>query len=52
MQETKTTSEDVQPNDLPADEEALSPEELGEISGGFMIKRGGDPCEGGEVFHP
>ncbi len=40
--ETKTA--DKQANG--SEENTLSPKELGEVAGG---RRGGDPCEGGEI---
>jgi len=43
---TNTKPGEVQPNDSQGNDEALSPKELGEISGGH---HGGDPCEGGEI---
>jgi len=46
-EENKTAPKDAQPQDVKKSEE-LSPEELGEVSGG-LIRRSGDPCEGGEI---
>jgi len=31
---------------------SLSPEELGAVAGGRIVRRGGDPCEGGEIVMP
>jgi hypothetical protein len=35
-----------------SEEEELSSEELEKVSGGVVKHITGDPCEGGEVFHP
>jgi hypothetical protein len=48
--DTKTNPDsktaDAQPNDSQKNDKALSPKELGQISGG---RRSNDPCEGGQV---
>jgi hypothetical protein len=46
MADTKTKPEDEQPKNSSQTEESLPTEKLDKVSGG---RRGGDPCEGGEV---
>lgn len=52
MEENKPKLEDAQPKNSSENEEALSPEDLGKVSGGLLFKPvtyTGDPCEGGQV---
>jgi len=45
-----TKKEDIQPKDAPEQKDALTPNELGGVTGGLRYHRtGGDPCEGGEL---
>jgi hypothetical protein len=45
-EDPKTKPAKAEPSDFERKDEPLSPQELGEISGG---KRTNDPCEGGQL---
>jgi hypothetical protein len=42
-----TKPSEAQPNDSQKNDKALSPKDLGEVSGG---RRSNDPCEGGQAL--
>jgi len=45
-EDTKSKPAEAQPNDPQGNDEALSPKQLDEISGG---RKSNDPCEGGQA---